>query len=120
MAETIWTGLQALFGSGADPDDLGAGAMALRTAVIYALTLVLVRLSSRRLLAKPSAFDVIVAIMLGSIMSRAINGSAPLVPTLAAGAVLRWSDVAVDAAVPAVRLRREMEDVFGRAERHAA
>jgi predicted homoserine dehydrogenase-like protein len=39
---------------------------------------------------------------------------------VAAGEVLRWSDVAVDAAVPAVRLRREMEDVFGRTERHAA
>ena len=43
-----------------------------------------------------------------------------LTAPVAAGAVLRWSDVAVDAGVPAVRLRREMEDVFGRAERHAA
>jgi predicted homoserine dehydrogenase-like protein len=43
-----------------------------------------------------------------------------LAAPVAAGAVLRWSDVAVDATVPAVRLRREMEDVFGRAERHAA
>lgn len=50
--------------------------------------LLLVRLASRRLLAKASAFDVIVAIMVGSILSRAINGSAPLLPTLAAGAVL--------------------------------
>ena len=39
---------------------------------------------------------------------------------VAAGEALRWSDVAVDAGVPAVRLRREMEDVLGRAERHAA
>jgi len=39
---------------------------------------------------------------------------------VAAGDVLRWSDVAVDAGVPAVRLRREMEEVFGRLERHAA
>jgi uncharacterized membrane protein YcaP (DUF421 family) len=85
--DTIWTELQALLGVGADPEP-GAGAMALRSVVVYAVTLVLVRLGSRRLLAKPSAFDVIVAIMLGSIMSRAINGSAPLVPTLVAGAVL--------------------------------
>ncbi|MDH4094538.1 MAG: SAF domain-containing protein [Betaproteobacteria bacterium] len=39
---------------------------------------------------------------------------------VAAGEVLRWSDVAVDAGVTAVRLRREMEDVFRRTERHAA
>jgi len=33
-------------------------------------------------------FDVIVGIMLGSVMSRAINSSAPLFPTLGAGLVL--------------------------------
>jgi predicted homoserine dehydrogenase-like protein len=39
---------------------------------------------------------------------------------VAAGEALRWSDVVVDAGVPAVRLRREMEEVFARQERHAA
>ncbi|HJS36750.1 MAG TPA: SAF domain-containing protein [Burkholderiales bacterium] len=39
---------------------------------------------------------------------------------VAAGQPVRWSDVAVDASVGAVRLRREMEEVFGRLERHAA
>ena len=86
--DAIWSELQALLRLGADPQELDAGAMALRAALVYAATLILVRLSSRRLLARPSAFDVIVAILLGSIMSRAINGSAPLVPTLAGGAVL--------------------------------
>jgi uncharacterized membrane protein YcaP (DUF421 family) len=62
--------------------------MALRTVVIYLFTLAIVRLGSRRLLSKPSAFDVIVAIMVGSIMSRAINGTAPFVPTMLAGIVL--------------------------------
>lgn len=64
------------------------GEMALRTVAIYGFTLAIVRLGSMRLLAKPSAFDIIVGIMLGSIMSRAINGSAPFLPTLAAGAVM--------------------------------
>jgi hypothetical protein len=36
-------------------------------------------------MSKATAFDVIAAIMLGSIMSRAINGSAPFLPTLVAG-----------------------------------
>ena len=39
---------------------------------------------------------------------------------VAAGQPVRWSDVAVDANVGAVRLRREMEEVFARQERHAA
>lgn len=85
--ETIGTTLAALLDiqNESGPD---ACAMALRSVIVYAFTLVCVRLGSRRLLAKPSAFDVIVAIMLGSIMSRAINGSAPFVPTLIAGAVI--------------------------------
>lgn len=88
MAETIWMELQALLDLSNDPQGPGAAAMAVRTVVVYAFTLVVVRLGSRRLLAKPSAFDIIVAILLGSIMSRAINGSAPFVPTLLAGVVL--------------------------------
>ena len=39
---------------------------------------------------------------------------------VAAGQPVRWSDVAVDANVGAVRLRREMEQVFGYAARNAA
>jgi predicted homoserine dehydrogenase-like protein len=39
---------------------------------------------------------------------------------IAAGQPVRWSDVAVDANVSAVRLRREMEQTFGEAARDAA
>jgi predicted homoserine dehydrogenase-like protein len=39
---------------------------------------------------------------------------------VAAGEALRWSDVAIDAGIPAVRLRREMEEGFRARERHAA
>ncbi len=38
-----------------------------------------------------------------------------LVRPVAAGQVVRWSDVAVDASSSAVKLRREMEQAFGRA-----
>lgn len=69
-------------------EDVGVLAMTLRTVVVYIMAIILVRLASRRLLAEPSAFDVIVAIMLGSILSRAINGSAPLLPSLVSGAAL--------------------------------
>jgi uncharacterized membrane protein YcaP (DUF421 family) len=84
--EALWATLRSVLELDT-PSPTGAGAMALRAVVVYALTLVLVRLGSRRLLAKPSAFDVIVAIMLGSIMSRAIT-SQPFVPIVIAGALL--------------------------------
>ncbi|WP_102126818.1 DUF421 domain-containing protein [Deinococcus planocerae] len=77
-----------------DVGDVGGLAMALRTLLIYAFSLFLVRIGNKRFLAQASAFDVIIGIMLGSVMSRAINSSAPLFPTLGAGLVLvglHWS-----------------------------
>jgi len=43
-----------------------------------------------------------------------------LLKPVAAGQALRWSDVAIDENVTAVRLRREMEKLFRSSERHAA
>lgn len=77
-----------LLGLGLDVADVSALQMALRTVLIYAATLAIVRVGSKRFLSQATAFDAIVAIMLGSIMSRAINGSAPLLPTIAAGIIL--------------------------------
>jgi len=83
-----WEQAQTLLGIGREVADVNALQMALRTVVIYAFTLAIIRLGSKRFLGKASAFDTIVGIMIGSVMSRAINGSAPMVPTLASGAVL--------------------------------
>lgn len=88
MLETIAEQIQAFLGYQRDVGDVTALQMALRTLVIYAVTLILIRLGSKRFLSQATAFDVIVGIMLGSVMSRAVNGSARLLPTLAAGAAL--------------------------------
>jgi uncharacterized membrane protein YcaP (DUF421 family) len=88
MPQTLWDQLQALLGLGLDVGNVSAVQMALRTVVIYAFSLVIVRLGSKRFLSEATAFDVIVGIMLGSVMSRAINGSAPFFPTLLGGLVL--------------------------------
>lgn len=77
-----------LLGLERDIVDVTSVQMALRTLIVYAFALAIIRLGSKRFLSRASAFDVIVAIMLGSIMSRSINGSAPFLPTLASGAVL--------------------------------
>jgi uncharacterized membrane protein YcaP (DUF421 family) len=88
MVQPAWDALQRSLGLDLDVADVGAAQMALRTVVVYALTLVIVRLGSKRFLSKGTAFDVIVGIMLGSVMSSAINGSAPFFPTVVAGAML--------------------------------
>ena len=69
-------------------DDLSAGQMALRAGLTFIVTLAVVRVGDKRLFGKGTAFDIITAIMIGSVMSRAITGSSPLVPTWVAGLVL--------------------------------
>lgn len=76
---------QLLFAQG---KDLNAWLMALRAALIFVGAIVLVRLGDRRFLGKNSAFDVVLSVILGSALSRAVNGSANLVATMGAGLVL--------------------------------
>ncbi|MEJ7928622.1 YetF domain-containing protein [Ramlibacter sp. AN1015] len=58
--------------------------MLARAVVVYLFAIVLVRLGEKRFIGKSTAFDVLLAIMLGSVLSRAITGSSPFVPSLAA------------------------------------
>ena len=88
MLQTIWDQFQYFLGVGREPADLNSAEIALRTMVVYIVSLVLVRVASRRFLSQATAFDVLVGIMLGSILSRTINGSALFIPTMVAGAVL--------------------------------
>jgi uncharacterized membrane protein YcaP (DUF421 family) len=81
MFEEILNQIQNWLGLGQDLNDVGAAQMVARTIVVYTFTLAIVRLGSKRFLSKATAFDVIVGIMLGSIMSSAINGSAPFIRT---------------------------------------
>jgi uncharacterized membrane protein YcaP (DUF421 family) len=59
-----------------------------RAALVFGYGLLLVRIAGRRMFGKWSALDIIVAIMIGSNLSRAITGSAPLFGTLVATALL--------------------------------
>ena len=59
-----------------------------RAAVVFLYGLVLVRLSGRRAFGKWGALDIVVSIIVGSNLSRALTGSAPFAGTLAATAVL--------------------------------
>jgi uncharacterized membrane protein YcaP (DUF421 family) len=88
MLQAVWEQFQILLGLGRDAGDAGAIHMALRTVFVYAFTLAIVRLGSKRFLSKATAFDVIVGIMLGSVMSRAITDSASFFPTLMVGVTL--------------------------------
>jgi uncharacterized membrane protein YcaP (DUF421 family) len=75
-------------GPDGDNADLTVYQMSLRALIVFVLAVGLARLGSKRFMARNSAFDLILAIMLGSILSRAITGQSPFFPTLAAGATV--------------------------------
>jgi uncharacterized membrane protein YcaP (DUF421 family) len=59
-----------------------------RAVLIFVYGLVLLRLSGRRTFGHWSAVDVVLSIMVGSALARAMTGNAPLPGTMAAAAVL--------------------------------
>jgi uncharacterized membrane protein YcaP (DUF421 family) len=73
---------------GLDAETLGVVQMALRALITYFVALAFVRIGDKRFLGKSTAFDVVIAIMFGSVMSRAITTAGEFGPVLAAGAVL--------------------------------
>jgi uncharacterized membrane protein YcaP (DUF421 family) len=84
----LQSALEQFLGLGRNLSDVNSGQMVLCAILMYASALLLVRIGSKRFLSKATPFDVIVAIMLGSILSRAINGSAPFIATVIAGGAL--------------------------------
>lgn len=73
---------------GLGEEDLQAGHMVVRAVVVYVAALLMVRWGEKRFMGKNTAFDVILAVILGSVVSRAITGSAPFFATIAAGFAL--------------------------------
>jgi uncharacterized membrane protein YcaP (DUF421 family) len=62
--------------------------ISLRSLFIFIIGLALVRIGDRRSLSEKTAFDAIFIVLIGSMLSRAINGTAPFFTTIAAGIVL--------------------------------
>ncbi|WP_372623828.1 DUF421 domain-containing protein [Falsiroseomonas sp.] len=83
---------QSLLGAGRE--DLSLGQMAARAVLVYLAALAMVRWGEKRFMGKNTAFDVILGVILGSVVSRAVNSTPDILPTLGAGFVLvamHWS-----------------------------
>jgi uncharacterized membrane protein YcaP (DUF421 family) len=76
---------ESLLGSG---EDLSILQMSFRALIIYFATLVLIRVSGIRILARKSALDNIIMILLGAVLARAIEGASPIPSAIAAAAVI--------------------------------
>ena len=97
-------------GIGVAAPERTVGQVVLRGILVFAAGIALVRMAAKRLLGSHTPFDFILAVILGSMLARAINGGAPLVPTIAAAGALVLLDrtIALGTTV-SDRLRRGVE-----------
>ncbi len=77
-----------LLGLGAEPKDLTFIQISLRGVIIFIATLIMIRVGHKRSLARKTAFDAVLIVILASVLSRAINGSSAFFATLGGGAVI--------------------------------
>src|ERR1700741_3224100 len=77
--------INEIFGSG---DDLSPLQMAARAFVMFFIALLLIRLAGMRIFGIKTAFDNIIVIMLGAILSRGVTGSSPFFSTVSAAAAM--------------------------------
>jgi uncharacterized membrane protein YcaP (DUF421 family) len=88
----MWIELKEVFdralGLSLAPHDLGFGHMAARAAIVFCVAVLLARVGDRRMLGHNAGFDIMLLVVLGSVLSRGINGQAAFFPTLGASALL--------------------------------
>ncbi|SRR5258706_10397944 len=69
-------------------EDLTSLQMSVRAVIIFFVTLILIRIGGVRMFGKRSAFDTILMITLGAVLSRAIVGASPFLAVIAASTVM--------------------------------
>ncbi|WP_225307229.1 DUF421 domain-containing protein [Adhaeribacter soli] len=62
--------------------------MGLRAVIVFIAALIILRTGDRRVFGKNTALDIVMGIVLGSVLSRAITGNAPFGPALFTSVVL--------------------------------
>ena len=87
--EALWNSTDALLGlSAVKAEELSTLQVCLRAFVVYLVLIGYVRFAKKRFLSEATGFDAILVIVIGSVASRAISGTAPFIPSLAGTFVL--------------------------------
>ena len=82
MMESFKAIIEPLLGLHAPANGLTLLQMCTRGFLVFAWGVLLVRSGDRRLLGRNAGFDMLLVVVLGSVLSRAVNGQAPFFPTL--------------------------------------
>ncbi|MCA1565307.1 MAG: DUF421 domain-containing protein [Acidobacteria bacterium] len=88
MFQQIQSFIDQALGLGLENKDINVGQMSLRAVVVFMLAIAMIRIGNKRFMGKNAALDVLLGIVFGSMVSRAITGNAPFLPTLVASLVL--------------------------------
>ena len=84
----FWNFFGPLLGLGIDPKDLTFVQISLRGIIVFLATLAMIRVGHKRSLARKTAFDAVLIVILASVLSRAINGNAAFFATIGGGIVM--------------------------------
>jgi uncharacterized membrane protein YcaP (DUF421 family) len=84
----LWNLFETFLGLGVEPKDLTFVQISLRGIIVFLATLAMVRLGHKRSLSHKTPFDAVLLVILASVLSRAINGSAAFFATIGGGVVL--------------------------------
>jgi uncharacterized membrane protein YcaP (DUF421 family) len=80
------TGFEAVLGHGT-PMQIAWWQMCIRAVIVFFFGVILLRIAGKRAFGQQSALDIVLAVLIGSNLSRAPTGGSPFAPTLAASAV---------------------------------
>ena len=86
--ERLSSWMDAALGLSAEARDLSVLQTSLRAVIVFVAATIMVRVGSRRFMGRSTALDVMLGFIFGSVISRAISGTAPFFSTLGAALTL--------------------------------
>jgi uncharacterized membrane protein YcaP (DUF421 family) len=86
--DTFYNFIGPLLGLGVEPKELTFLQISIRGIIVFVATLLMIRLGHKRSLARKTPFDAVLIVILASVLSRAINGSAAFFATLGGSVVI--------------------------------
>jgi uncharacterized membrane protein YcaP (DUF421 family) len=84
----LWNSFETLLGLNVEPKDLTFVQVSLHGILVFVCTLAMLRLGHKRSLARKTPFDAVLLVILASVLSRAVNGSAAFFATIGGSVVL--------------------------------
>ena len=84
----LWNSFETVLGLSVEPRNLTFVQISLRGVIVFLATLAMIRLGHKRSLSRKTPFDAVLLVILASVLSRAINGSAAFFATIGGGVVL--------------------------------